>query len=85
MVLNFNIIFLNELPKYQTQKHLKEKYGREIIYFGNHILIKQSVCPLEGAQWVEPLHGNVHVRSGEETQMSVSGRYTSRGSVAVFQ
>ena len=31
MVLNFNIIFLNELAKYQTQKHLKEKYGRELI------------------------------------------------------
>ena len=41
MVLNFDIIFSNEVAKYQTQKHLKEKYGRKIMYFGSYILINK--------------------------------------------
>ena len=41
MVLNFNIIFSNEVAKYQTQKHLKEKYGRKVIYFDRYVLINK--------------------------------------------
>ena len=47
MVLNFDIIFSNEVAKYQTQKHLKEKYGRKIMYFGSYILIKKVFIPFK--------------------------------------
>ena len=45
MVLNFDIIFSNEVAKYQTQKHLKEKYGKKIMYLGSYILINKVFFP----------------------------------------
>ena len=80
MVINFNIIFSNEVPKYQTQKYLKKQME------GNHVFwklynYKQSVCPLEGAQRAEPLNGYVGIRLGKETQIYGSGIDTSRGNI----
>ena len=45
MVLNFNIIFPNEVAKYQTQKYFEEKDGSKIMYFGSYIIINKVFFP----------------------------------------